>query len=61
MVFVEGHYLLALDDTGYVSSHQIHCDSCLETHHRNGTSTYRHQMLGAALMHPDKRDVLPPL
>jgi hypothetical protein len=43
MVFVEGHYLLALDGTGYFSSQQIHCDSCLEKHHRNGTVTYSHQ------------------
>jgi hypothetical protein len=28
-------------------------------HHRNGTVTYRHQMLGAALMHPDQREVIP--
>ena len=28
MVFVEGHYLLALDGTGYFSSNQIHCASC---------------------------------
>jgi Transposase DDE domain len=59
MVFVEGYYLLALDGTGYFSSQQIHCASCLETHHRNGTITYRHQMLGAALIHPDRREVLP--
>jgi len=59
MVFVEGHYLLALDGTGYFSSQQIHCESCLETHHRNGTVTYRHQMLGAALIHPDRREVIP--
>jgi len=59
MVFVEGHYLLALDGTGYFSSNQIHCDACLETHHRNGTVTYRHQMLGAALIHPDQRAVIP--
>jgi hypothetical protein len=59
MVFVEGHYLLALDGTGYFSSPQIHCESCLETHHRNGTVTYRHQMLGAALIHPDRRAVIP--
>jgi hypothetical protein len=58
MVFVEGHYLLALDGTGYFSSKQIHCESCLETHHRNGTVTYRHQMLGAALVHPDRREVI---
>ena len=59
MVFVEGHYLLALDGTGYFSSKQIHCDSCLEKHHRNGTITYSHQLLGAALIHPDKREVIP--
>jgi hypothetical protein len=54
MVFVEDHYLLALEGTGYFSSNQIHCDSCLETHHRTGTITYRHQMLGAALISPAK-------
>jgi hypothetical protein len=59
MVFVEDHYLLALDGTGYFSSKQIHCESCLETHHRNGTITYAHQMLGAVLLHPDKRAVIP--
>jgi Transposase DDE domain len=59
MVFVEGHYLLALDGTGYFSSQQIHCASCLERHHRNGTITYSHQMLGAALIHPDRREVIP--
>jgi hypothetical protein len=59
MVFVEGHYLLALDGTGYFSSQQIHCESCLEMHHRNGTVTYRHQMVGAALIHPDQRAVIP--
>ena len=58
-VFVEGHYLLALDGTGYFASQQIHCASCLDTHHRNGTITYRHQMLGAALIHPDQRAVIP--
>jgi hypothetical protein len=59
MVFVQGHYLLALDGTGYFSSNEIHCDSCLEKHHRNGTVTYSHQMLGAALIHPDRREVIP--
>ena len=59
MVFVEGHYLLALDGTGYFSSQQIHCASCLERHHRNGTITYAHQMLGVALIHPDRREVIP--
>src|SRR5215475_8364878 len=59
MVFVDAHYLVALDGTGYFSSTAIHCDSCLEKHHRNGTVTYSHQMLGAAFIHPDKREVIP--
>ena len=59
MVFVDGHYLLALDGTGYFSSKEIHCESCLEKHHQNGTVTYAHQLLGAALIHPDKRAVIP--
>jgi hypothetical protein len=37
----------------------MHCASCVETHHRNGTVTYRHHMLSAALVHPDTREVIP--
>jgi hypothetical protein len=59
MVFVQGHYLLALDGTSYFSSKEMHCDACLEKHHRNGTVTSSHQMLGAALIHPDTREVIP--
>lgn len=59
MVFVDGPYLLALDGTGYCSSTEIHCASCLATHHTNGSRTYAHQMLGAALIHPDRREVMP--
>jgi hypothetical protein len=59
LVFLEGHYLLALDGTGYFSSSTIHCASCLHTVHRNGAVTYAHQMLGAAIIHPDVRAVIP--
>ena len=59
MVFLDGHYLVALDGTGYFSSPTIHCDSCLHKEHRNGSVTYYHQMLGAALIHPDFREVIP--
>ena len=59
MVFIEGHYLVALDGTGYFSSQEIHCESCLERHHRNGTTTYSHHMVGAVLIHPDQREVIP--
>jgi hypothetical protein len=59
MVFFKGGYLLALDGTGYFSSTKVHCPSCLEKHHRDGSITYSHQMLGAALIHPDRREVIP--
>jgi len=59
MVFLDGHYLVALDGTGYFSSPTIHCASCLRKVHRNGSLTYYHQMLGAALIHPDVRTVIP--
>jgi hypothetical protein len=50
---------VALDGTGYFSSKTIHCASCLHKVHRNGSSTYYHQMLGAAIIHPDVREVMP--
>src|SRR5712691_3182586 len=59
MAFLDGHYLLALDGTGYFSSKTIHCASCLQKVHRNGSITYFHQMLGAAIIHPDFREVIP--
>src|SRR5437660_12343488 len=59
MAFLDGHYLLALDGTGYFSSQTIHCASCLHKVHRNGSITYYHQMLGAAIIHPDRREVIP--
>ena len=59
MVFLDGHYLVALDGTGSFSSPTIHCASCLQKVHRNGSITYYHQMLGAALIHPDFREVIP--
>ncbi len=59
MAFLDGHYLLALDGTGYFPSQTIHCASCLHKVHRNGSVTYAHQMLGAAIIHPDMRAVIP--
>jgi hypothetical protein len=59
LIFLDGAYLLALDGTGYFSSQTIHCASCLHKVHRNGAITYYHQLLGAALLHPDRREVIP--
>jgi len=59
LTFLDGPYLLALDGTAYFSSKTIHCASCLHRVHRNGSLTYAHQLLGAAIIHPDQRAVIP--
>ena len=59
-VFYRGCYLLSVDGTGYFSSSSIHCNSCLEkVDKQTGQVTYQHQMLGAVLVHPDHREVIP--
>jgi hypothetical protein len=57
--YLDGHYLLSLDGTTYFSSTKIHCPSCLVKHHRGGGVTYSHQLLGATLVHPDLKEVIP--
>jgi len=57
--YIDNSYLLSVDGTGYFSSKKVHCDQCCEKHHRDGSTTYYHQMLGAALVHPDLKYVLP--
>ena len=60
MVFMNRYYLLSVDGTGYFSSNKIHCDSCcVKTRLKTGEITYQHQMLGAAIVHPDCREVIP--
>ena len=59
MRVLDGHYVLALDGTGYCSSQTMHGASCLHQGHRHGAITYSHQLLGAAMLHPDRRAVIP--
>lgn len=50
---------MALDGTEYCSSQTMHCASCLHKLHRHGASTSSQPMLGAALIHPARRAVMP--
>jgi len=60
LMFLDKCYLLSLDGTQYFSSKKIHCPSCLEkTNPKTGEVTYSHQLLGAAIVHPDCRAVIP--
>ena len=59
-VFMCAYYLVSVDGTGYFSSKKIHCSSCLERKNsKTGEITYHHQMLGAAIVHPDLKEVIP--
>jgi len=54
-----GLYLCSIDGTQYFHSQSIHCDSCLTAEHKNGDVSYSHKVLQAAVMHPDRRQVIP--
>ncbi|MFQ5453407.1 MAG: hypothetical protein ACE5D6_04390, partial [Candidatus Zixiibacteriota bacterium] len=51
--------LVAIDGTQYHSSKEVHCEQCLHKTHKNGDVTYSHAVLQGAIMHPDKKQVLP--
>jgi hypothetical protein len=59
LTFLGDHYLLSLDGTSYFSSEKVHCNSCMQKTSRNGKTTYYHQMLGAAIVHPDFKEAIP--
>lgn len=59
-VYLGQYYLLSLDGTEYFSSTKVHCPACLAKKTRKkGELTYRHQLLGGAIVHPDLKVVIP--
>ena len=60
MKYMGQYYRLSLDGTGYFQSEKVHCANCLEKHYkRSGKTIYTHQMLGGAIVHPERREVIP--
>ena len=59
MVFMQGCYLLNLDGTGYFSSGNLYSDACMKKVHANGKITYYLQAVGAAIVSPDSKVVIP--
>lgn len=57
--YLDGHHIISVDGTGQYSSEKVHCENCCEKHHRNGHTEYYHHLLGAVLVHPDHREVIP--
>jgi hypothetical protein len=59
LAYYQGNYLLSIDGTGSFSSEKLSSASCLEKKHKNGRTTYHQQVLGAAIVHPDYKEVIP--
>jgi len=60
MRYMGQYYLLSLDGTGYFKSEKVHCINCLEKHYKHsGKTIYAHQLLGGAIVHPERREVIP--
>jgi hypothetical protein len=58
-VYMDGYVIISGDGTGQFSSGDICCPHCCVKEHQNGKKTYYHQMFGACIVHPDKRNVIP--
>jgi hypothetical protein len=57
--YLEGYYLLSIDGTGMFCSSTISCPECCIKHARSGEVSYYHQLLGAVIVHPEQRVVIP--
>lgn len=57
--YLRNRLVVSIDGVHHHSSKDIHCDKCQQSHHRDGTVTYKHSMLSAVIVHPDKKVVLP--
>jgi hypothetical protein len=56
---LDGKYLISMDGTQYFASNSISCPGCLKKIRGNEKIQYSHQVLGAAIVKPDKRHVIP--
>lgn len=61
--FLDKHYLISVDGSGFFSSNTVHCSCCLEKVSGRGTeneiTTYHHQMLVGSLVSPNMSQVVP--
>lgn len=57
--FLEGRYLITLDGSEYFTSEKVHCERCLHRKKSNGRSEHHHQILQPALVHPQRKEVIP--
>jgi hypothetical protein len=58
-VFFNGRYLMALDGTHFFASSAVSCPHCCLQQAGTEEERYYHQLLGAALVHPALKEVIP--
>ena len=51
------YHIVSCDGVQHFSSKKNSCPCCLKKEHQDGSCTYHHNMLCAALVHPEKREV----
>jgi hypothetical protein len=54
-----GQYYCPIDGSQFYSSQEISCEHCLTKKHKNGKTTYTHQILQGGIAHPDCSEVIP--
>lgn len=59
MAFLDGHYLISGDGTGFYSSERVSSDCCMGKKNKNGNILYYQQMYAASFVHPDHKEVIP--
>lgn len=61
MKYIQGCYLLSVDGTGFFSSPKLSSKACLEKKDKETgeTTSYYQQLLAAAIVHPDFKEVIP--
>ena len=59
MQYLEDGYLMLLEGTSVSSSEKLFSDHCQQKIRADGKLSYSLQMLGAALVHPERKEVIP--
>lgn len=57
--FLRDFYLITIDGSAYFSSEKICCPGCLRKEDKKGNVRYEHQIVQAAIIHPDMKQVMP--
>lgn len=57
--YFRDYYIVTFDGTGQYSSSKKSCEECCVKKLANGETIYYHQLLGAAIVHPDRKTVIP--